>query len=41
MENVTKETVVTCEGEKSQVVFQISSLLTCKFVPNKMSPWKQ
>lgn len=40
MENVTKEEVVTCEGKKSEMDFQISSLLTCKFIPNKMRPWK-
>lgn len=40
MENVTKEEVVICEGQKSEMNLQISSLLTCKFTPNKMRPWK-
>lgn len=36
MENVTKEEAVTCEGEKSEMDFQISCPLTCKFTPNRM-----
>jgi len=40
MEKITKEAVVTGEGEKSEMVFQLNSLLTCKFTPNKKRPWK-
>lgn len=35
MENVTKEAVVTCEGEKSEMVIQICSFLICKFTQTR------